>query len=116
MSGGPISSGTAWLAQQLLGAAAKAPPAIHAGCVNPRPPGVIRPGSATEAVLALLRENPRRQFMCITIVQRTGCTRAAVDWALLYLRSQNLINTHQDAERNPRYLRYSLAKASRGDT
>jgi len=108
---GPLSSGTAWLTQQLLGAAAKAPAAIQAGCVNPRPPGVIRPGSATEAVLQLLRENPKRQFYRITIIQRTGCTRKAVDWALLYLKAQGLICLHLDADR----MRYSAADRKRGE-
>lgn len=75
---------------------------------NPRPPGVIRPDSGTEAVLALLRDNPHRQWSRYQIVLRTGRTTKAVDWALLYLKTHGFVACVEDATRNPQYLRYAI--------
>lgn len=79
---------------------------------NPRPPGVIREGSATAAVLALVRAR-RGIFMThAQIVATTGRSAKSVDWALLFLRSQGLVECVPDAARNSRYLRYrATAKA-----
>lgn len=78
---------------------------------NPRPPGVIQPGSASEAVLRILTENPGRFFTAQQLIQETGRTHAAVSFALLYLRDQGRIEGFPDASRNPRYMRY---RAHRG--
>lgn len=73
---------------------------------NPRPPGVIREGSATAAVLNFLRENPHRYHTAGGIVNATGRSAKAVCWGLLYLRSQGQIEAIGDGLRNPRYLLY----------
>lgn len=73
---------------------------------NPRPPGVIQPGSASEAVLQILGSSPGRFFTAQQLIQETGRTHAAVSFALLYLRDQGRIEGFPDASRNPRYMRY----------
>jgi hypothetical protein len=95
-------SGMAWIAKQIEGLSQ--PPQLIR--FNPRPPGVIREGSATEAVLTILRESPGRFFVCEQLIKQTGRTHAAVSFALLYLRDQSLIEAYPDATRNPRFLRY----------
>ena len=75
---------------------------------NPRPPGVIQPGSASEAVLHILRSNPGRFYVCEHLIKETGRTHAAVSFALLYLRDQGRIEAFPDAARNPRFLRYRI--------
>ena len=79
--------------------------------LNPRPPGVIRPGSATEAVLRFLQEHPGRLFRHQQIVQNCGRSKVAVDWGLAYLRKQGLVDAIPDPLRNARYMRYR-AKAA----
>lgn len=72
---------------------------------NPRPPGVIREGSASAAVLAFLRESGRfhTEASIRFVVKRS---HSATSWALLYLRGQGLIEAVSDARRSGRYLRY----------
>lgn len=79
---------------------------------NPRPPGVIQPGSARDLILRLLSESPGRFFTCEQVIKETGCTRAAVSLGLLYLRDRGLIEAFPDAERNPRFLRYRIKRES----
>jgi hypothetical protein len=78
---------------------------------NPRPAGVIRDGSATQVVLAFMQRRPL-WFTHRQIVQETGRSPKAVDWALLYLRAQALVECVPDAHRNPRYLRYRAVLAT----
>lgn len=73
---------------------------------NPRPPGVIRGGSATAVILDFLRKNPHRYFTAGVIVKATGCSEKAVSWGLLYLRSLGLIEAVANDLRNSRYLLY----------
>lgn len=73
---------------------------------NPRPPGQIQPGSATDAVLTYLRSNPERWHTRAAVIRETGRTAKAVDWALLYLRSQSLVVCLASDARNSRYLIY----------
>ena len=99
---------SAWTASQLALIAEKR--AVGLGLqtprYNPRPAGVIREGSATDAELAILAAR-RGMFMShAQIAKATGRSIKAVDWALLYLRSQGLVECVPDAARNPRYLRY----------
>lgn len=75
---------------------------------NPKPPGVIQPGSATGAVLAFLQSRPSQFFSRAQLLWHTKRSGKAVDWAMLYLRSQGLVEVISDAARNPRYLRYRL--------
>lgn len=79
---------------------------------NPRPPGVIREGSATHAVLEFLRSRPRMFFTHGQIVDATGRTEKSVCWGLLYLRTQGLIDSLEDATRCSRYLKYRLAQST----
>lgn len=72
---------------------------------NPRPPGVIRDGSASEAVLALLETQPRRWWTHGQIMALTGRSTKAIGFALLYLRQLELVDVEHDA-RNARYFRY----------
>lgn len=77
---------------------------------NPRPAGVIQPGSASEAVLKIVSENPGRFFTCEQLIRATGRTHAAVSFALMYLRDHGRIEAFPDAARNPRFLRYRIKK------
>lgn len=77
---------------------------------NPRPPGVIRDGSATDSVLRVLTSHPGRFFTACELISRTNRSHAAVSWALLYLRAQGLVLVSGDSARNPRYLRYRVVK------
>lgn len=104
-------NGVDWMAQRIIAAANRdldpgnAPPRF-----NPRPPGVIREGSATQQVLQFLEKHTGRYFIRIQIVRATGCSERAVDWALLFLKAQQRIKAVEDTTRNSRYLRYGIAK------
>ena len=98
-----------WMVDQLL-ALKREPAKVR---FNPRPPGVIQPGSASEAVLHILRSNPGRFYVCKQLIKETGRTHAAVSFALLYLRDQGLIEAFPDAARNPRYMRYRIKREIR---
>lgn len=39
-----------------------------------------------------------------------GCIRDAMDWGLIFLKNQLLIECITDDGRNPRYLRYQIVK------
>ena len=95
---------------QLARLADKRPMAPHLPKFNPRPAGITRPGSATQAVLALLQAHSGRWFSHFQIVQATGRTSKSVDWALLFLKARGLIESTKDEWRNSRYLKYSIAK------
>lgn len=72
---------------------------------NPRPAGVIQPGSATEAVLAFLKASPGLKTEA-QIIWATKFSHSAVSWALLRLRAWNKVEAISDPTRNSRYLRY----------
>lgn len=72
---------------------------------NPRPAGLIQPGSATEAVLAFLESSPGLKTEA-QIIWATKCSHSAVSWALLRLRAWKRIDAVSDPSRNSRYLRY----------
>lgn len=107
-----MSRSSRWTAQQLLAIAAVRQAATAPPRYNPRPSGVIRDGSATDAVLALLRAQPRRWWRHCDIVSATGRPYKAVNWACLYLRNRGLVEIVSDEARNARYLRYRLAPAN----
>lgn len=94
-----------WMANQL---AARFSEPIEQPRFNPRPPGVIRPGSATQHVLFFLRKNPDRYFTCWQLIHHTGLSRKAVNHACLYLRAQELISVRDDMRRVG-YLLYGIA-------
>jgi hypothetical protein len=58
---------------------------------NPRPPGVIRPGSGTHMLLQLLERNPNRWFFHQELVLALGRSKGEVDWAVQYLKQRELI-------------------------
>ena len=73
---------------------------------NPRPAGYIRPGCASEVVLAVLVHRTPVFLTFAQILQQSQCTKAACDFALRYLGSQGHIEFTSDDSRNPRYRRY----------
>lgn len=79
--------GISWMAGQ-LGSRAE-PPKSRAH--NPRPPGVIRPGSGTDVLLRFLRASPHRSFYHSELVLALGRSKGEVDWALVYLKESRLI-------------------------
>lgn len=96
---------SAWLADQLVRAGNARSCAPDIPRYNPRPAGVIRPGSSTEVVLAMLSK--RRVWMNFAqVLAQTGCTKAGADFALRYLLSQKHIEATSDESRNYRYQRY----------
>lgn len=84
---------------------------------NPRPAGQAISGSATDAVLAVLRSHPLRWFnhaelmSLINADREQPFSRVAMDWALIRLRDWSLIDTVPDESRNPRYLRYRIKQS-----
>lgn len=85
---------------------------------NPRPPGVPRPGSASACVVEYLRSITGLRTKAQVVIGVNQVRKAAeqeplsgkaIDWALLYLRNQDLIQAVGDGARNPRYLRYRAA-------
>jgi hypothetical protein len=74
---------------------------------NPRPAGVIRPGSSTERVLAIFKANPKLWLSHANLAWYTGLSHKPMSWALIYLQRQGLIEASTgDDERNSRYCRY----------
>lgn len=96
-----------WMARQL----ASLPGSLHLEHprYNPRPPGVIRPGSATDRVLVVFNSNPKAWLSHANIRWHTGLGHKPMSWALIYLQRIGLIeaSTGDDA-RNSRYCRYRL--------
>jgi hypothetical protein len=72
---------------------------------NPRPPGVIREGSASDAVLKCLQESGGFKTEC-QLLWATKRSHSAISWACLYLIRQGLIEARPDTARNSRYLKY----------
>lgn len=98
----------AWMARQMEAySLQQTQPTIR---YNPRPPGVIQPGSTSDLILRILSESPERFFTCEQLIKETGRTHAAVSFGLLYLRDQGLIEAFPDAARNPRYYRYRIKR------
>lgn len=86
----------------IANAHAPAPPFVR---FNPRPAGVIREGSASEAVLKFLRASPgfRNESQILWATKRS---HSAISWALMYLARQGLIESAPEIHRNTRYRRY----------
>ena len=81
---------------------------------NPRPPGVIQPGSATDAVYSELK----RTGAALTEAQLLWVTKrshSAVSWALLRLAAWKLVEKIPDPTRHARYNRYRAVKTGGGD-
>lgn len=79
--------------------------------VNPFPKG-IRPGSATEKILAALNTAHPRWLEHWQLMSITGCSRGAVAWGMRYLAAHGLVRSIASA-RHPQYLRYSAVKVAK---
>ena len=72
--------------------------------------GVIKEGSCTDKVLAVLTDEAPRAIAKSEIVTKSECKPKSVDWALYYLRSIKKITCVSAMDnRSPLYLRYKLA-------
>jgi hypothetical protein len=58
---------------------------------NPRPAGVIRPGSGTDALLRFLHQAPGRWFFHSELILELGRSKGEIDWALGYLVRAGLV-------------------------
>lgn len=76
---------------------------------NPRPPGVIREGSASHAIVAFLHSNPGRFFCEGDFIRQTGRSRASITWALHYLTGIGVLSAINDG-RHARHQKYRMAR------
>jgi DNA-binding transcriptional ArsR family regulator len=86
-------------------ASANAPTPAPVARFNPRPAGVIREGSASDAILKCLRETGGFKTEA-QILLKTGRSHSAVSWSLLYLQRLGLVEAMPETHRNSRYQRY----------
>lgn len=93
------------------------PPTLKLPRRNPRPPGVPRRGSASDAVLTYLQGESgfRTHAQIVSGINRKReaedakpLSIKATAWALLFLRRTGYIEGFGDSSRNPRYLRYRI--------
>lgn len=78
-----------WMAEQMSGRVTEE----RVRPTNPRPPGVIRPGSGTDVLLRFLCAHPGRWFFHPELVLALGRSKGEVDWALQYLAQLELIQS-----------------------
>jgi hypothetical protein len=85
--GVPPERGTAWTVRQLLAAAGRAEHDDQAQTAqNPKPPGSMLDGAAPSRIERFLSAQPMAAWWDRpSLIQATGCTRRAVDWALIVL-------------------------------
>lgn len=103
----------AWVAQQIARLAGVGPEhSVNVPRFNPTPPGVIRKGSATDAVLSLMVARPDVFLTHGQITAATARSKTAVDWALIFLRSEGLVDAVPDHARNVRFRRYCVTSES----
>ena len=84
---------------------------------NPRPAGVIRPGSGTDVLLRFLRQARGRWFFHSELVLALGRSKGEIDWALLYLVREGQVESRltELPARKP-VLRYRLNIAGKETT
>lgn len=82
---------------------------------NPNPPNQMKENSITHTVYRLFTEHPTRFFAKHQVVECIEPSRPdikniykAVDWALIFLRSQGIVEAVIDSRRNTKYNRYRL--------
>lgn len=80
---------------------------------QPRPPGVIQPGSATDAILSVLLNTRDRYLPTTELLRRTDRSRVAISLSLIYLKENAFIEAIADDGRNCRYMRYRLSEKGR---
>jgi len=76
---------------------------------NPCPPGVLRKGSASHAIVAFLDSHPHRFFCESDFIRHTARSRASVTWALHYLTGIGMLEAINDG-RHARYQKYRMAR------
>lgn len=102
-------SATPWIATQLIRMAdGRTSMGVEQPRYNPRPPGVIRAGGASDAVISFLQQNPKRFYRHHEIRADVGRTKVSIDWALCYLVGIGQIEQCSDAIRNSRYKKYRV--------
>ena len=84
-------------------------PAQKPSAFNPRPPGIIQKGSATEVVKEFFDTRPMGYYTFDMIARETGKSKPSIDWALVFLRSQRYIEAKKNDSRNARYYLYKKA-------
>lgn len=102
----PNSLWAAFAMGQLTGSRQTATPT--APRFNPRPPGVIREGSATHAIVTFLESRPGRYYSESELVRITGKSRSAVTWSLNYLRALGRLESVN--QQHPLWLRHGIPK------
>ena len=110
MSKNHVKSSMMWMASGLLNLPAGA---AERRQHNPRPPGSIQPNGTSGLVLRLLEAHAGQYLTCAQIIRQTGRSHSAVSFALMYLRSLELIHGCGDS-RNSRYFQYSAARRKGG--
>lgn len=102
------ADGISWMAEQLGTREEPPKPRAH----NPRPPGVIRPGSGTDVLLRFLRGSPQRSFFHSELVLALGRSKGEVDWALFFLKENGYIDAREvDLPGRKPVMRYRLAES-----
>lgn len=81
-------------------------PEPHHPRYNPRPPGLIQPGSGTDAVLQFMAAQPDKWMTRSQIIFGTDRSAKAIDWAISFLVHQGYVRAVQDSIRNPRYRKF----------
>lgn len=76
---------------------------------NPRPPGVIRDGSASHAIVMFLAAHPHRFFCESDFIRNTNRSRASITWALHYLTGICVLEAINDG-RHARFQKYRMAR------
>lgn len=92
---------------QQLAAASK--PVAEVRKYNPRPPGVIRPGSASDRILSLLR-GAGGFHTEQSIRAATGLSHSQASWALFYLSENGFIRKVPDTTRASSFYRYAVRR------
>lgn len=104
-----VTNGLQWMTTQITSMHTPEPPRPS----NPRPAGVIRQGSGTDVLLRFLRQSPGRWFFHSELVLALGRSKGEIDWALLYLVREGLVDSRltELPARKP-VLRYRLKIAA----
>lgn len=102
---------THWMAGQLTRMAdGRSAMPLEIPRYNPRPAGVIREGSASDAVLTFLKTaNPQRYYSESEFIVHTKRTRASITWALHYLCGIKVLEASNDGS-HLRHQKYRMAK------
>lgn len=78
---------------------------------NPFPKG-MRAGSGTQCVWVALLEVHPKWIEHYELMERTGCSRGSIAWAIRYLSENGMVRAISSA-RNPQYFRYQAIKGKK---